>query len=484
MEMDQGARDLQELGWQIMAEDAVDLPPPSGESMFFGVEEVDGDEFTRILGGKRPITAVEQGSPTEQAEQPASKKRKKRKRPTKKEREKLRKKKEAQESEKGAEAPAPAAGRGDRKGASAINKQEKEDEEDVSEEKADEQEKVELPAKWEGLGVELHPTIVRGIVAAGFQAPTPIQAAVLPRALLFRQDVVGAAQTGSGKTLAFGIPLVHLLLEAKATQPAWFDTQSPKALVLAPTRELAMQVTQHLRRIAGGAGSKATTTSLQITPIVGGMAEQKQQRFLKMHPEVIVATPGRFWEMVKNDQDGEEPFLSRLGRLRFLVVDEADRMVETGRFRELKSLLQYVHDQEAVESLPPKERQRLEQLRRSKNKEWIIHDTGTTYVEGEGIREDAAELSADEDAALEGNVDHAGDAVHEDVDENEVEADQADEETQRFAPKPPRQTFIFSATLKALNDAKKSNKKKAKSPDKTTLEVGHILDLVLPPGAQ
>ncbi|XP_006879266.1 PREDICTED: ATP-dependent RNA helicase DDX24 [Elephantulus edwardii] len=104
-------------------------------------------------------------------------------------------------------------------------------------------------------------------------------------------------------------------------------------LVLTPTRELAVQVKQHVDAVARFTGIKTAI-------LVGGMSAQKQQRMLNRHPEIVIATPGRLWELVKE----KHPHLSNLRQLRCLVVDEADRMVEKGHFAELSQLLELLND--------------------------------------------------------------------------------------------------------------------------------------------
>ncbi|XP_008585275.1 PREDICTED: ATP-dependent RNA helicase DDX24 [Galeopterus variegatus] len=104
-------------------------------------------------------------------------------------------------------------------------------------------------------------------------------------------------------------------------------------LVLTPTRELAVQVKQHIDAVAKFTGIKTAI-------LVGGMSTQKQQRMLNRHPEIVVATPGRLWELIKE----KHSYLSNLRQLRCLVVDEADRMVEKGHFAELSQLLEMLND--------------------------------------------------------------------------------------------------------------------------------------------
>ncbi|KAI7864976.1 P-loop containing nucleoside triphosphate hydrolase protein [Spinellus fusiger] len=153
-----------------------------------------------------------------------------------------------------------------------------------------------------------------------FTHPTPIQEKVLPVALQGRH-IIGAAETGSGKTLAFGIPIVRHILNHK-------NKHGLGALILTPTRELAIQVKNHIQNIA-------VFTSLRVEVIVGGMSVQKQQRVLKTMPDVVVATPGRFWEIFSENDE----YLSMLKHIQFLVLDEADRMLERGHFAELTNIL-------------------------------------------------------------------------------------------------------------------------------------------------
>ncbi|XP_043222235.1 ATP-dependent RNA helicase DDX24-like [Amphibalanus amphitrite] len=198
--------------------------------------------------------------------------------------------------------------------------------------------------------------LLAGLAELGYEQPTEIQRRCLPAAIRGRMDVVGAAETGSGKTLAFALPVLYGVMKemqrsaagAAANRSAvdsdddsdWpTDDGSaestpggPRALILAPTRELAIQVKDHIVAVAKYTGVKVVT-------VVGGMSEQKQQRLLSRRPEVVVATPGRLWEFI----EAGDRFLSDLSRLAFLVVDETDRMLEKGHFQQLHLLLERVN---------------------------------------------------------------------------------------------------------------------------------------------
>ena len=179
-----------------------------------------------------------------------------------------------------------------------------------------------VQAGWGSFG--LHPLLLSGLAQLGFATPTPVQAATLPAALGEGCDVIGAAATGSGKTLAFGLPILDYC--ARALEAAEGANQDGRlvALVLCPTRELALQVAAHLSAAGRAAG-------VRVAALVGGLAQAKQSRLLSQRPQVVVATPGRLWELASGgsgEGGGEQHLVEGLPSLRFLVLDEADRMVE------------------------------------------------------------------------------------------------------------------------------------------------------------
>ncbi|CAM6046951.1 unnamed protein product [Sphagnum compactum] len=194
--------------------------------------------------------------------------------------------------------------------------------------------------------LRIHPLLLKALSALGFREPTPVQKACIPAAAHQGKDVIGAAETGSGKTLAFSIPILQRLLDEqdKVLRQTDYSGQSEeisgqvkkhsgagsplRALIITPTRELALQVCEHVR-------AAAKFTSIKVVPIVGGMAAQKQQRLLKQQPHIVVGTPGRLWELMS----GGESHLLELSLLSFFVLDEADRMVEKGHFQELQSII-------------------------------------------------------------------------------------------------------------------------------------------------
>ncbi len=131
---------------------------------------------------------------------------------------------------------------------------------------------------------------------------------------------------GSGKTLAFGLPIIQHLLQLRGTTtPPAPRTQANaplRALILCPTRELALQVTDHLRVIA-------QPNDIWVVPLVGGISTQKQERLLKKFPEIVVATPGRLWDLM---QQGHQHLVD-FSQLSHFVLDEADHMLQLGHFK-------------------------------------------------------------------------------------------------------------------------------------------------------
>ncbi|MDD5560436.1 DEAD/DEAH box helicase [Candidatus Methylomirabilis sp.] len=162
--------------------------------------------------------------------------------------------------------------------------------------------------------------IRKGIETAGFTQCTPIQAEALPLALAGK-DVAGQAQTGSGKTAAFLIPLfVRLLNSRRPTLPG-----APRALILAPTRELAVQILWDAELLGG-------FTDLTRHAVYGGVDYQKQRDALQQNVDILIGTPGRLIDYFKQG-------VYELSQVEVLIVDEADRMFDMGFIKDLRFLL-------------------------------------------------------------------------------------------------------------------------------------------------
>lgn len=188
----------------------------------------------------------------------------------------------------------------------------------------------------EWVPLDLSPELLSSIARLKFPKPTPIQAAAIPE-ILNGHDVIGKASTGSGKTLAFGIPIVETWLGRLAEKPAENEKKSPIALILSPTRELAHQISDHIKDLCAG-----LTTPPYVCSITGGLSLQKQQRQLEK-ADIIISTPGRMWEMMSSSNT----VMYSLRDISFLVVDEADRLLKDGHFKEAEEIF------EALDKAPP-----------------------------------------------------------------------------------------------------------------------------------
>ena len=175
--------------------------------------------------------------------------------------------------------------------------------------------------------------ILRALNDQGYQFPTPIQAAAIPVVLKGR-DVMGAAQTGTGKTASFSLPIIQLLMAH--ANPSMSPARHPvRALVLTPTRELAVQVAENVK-------AYAQHTPLRSTVVFGGMDMKGQTVILKGGVEIVIATPGRLLDHVEQKN-------VTLSQVQMLVMDEADRMLDMG----------FLPDLQRIINMLPKKRQNL-----------------------------------------------------------------------------------------------------------------------------
>jgi ATP-dependent RNA helicase DeaD len=183
---------------------------------------------------------------------------------------------------------------------------------------------------FEGLG--LSEELVLHLETLGFTEPTPIQVQAIPH-LLAGRDVVGQAQTGTGKTAAFSLPILERID---------LDVTAVQALVLTPTRELAMQVTEAIRDLSGisSDGPVKVGRSVQVLTVYGGQSIDRQMQRLKRGVHVVVGTPGRILDMLSRGS-------LKLDKVKWLVLDEADEMLSMG----------FIQDVEKILDAAPKERQ-------------------------------------------------------------------------------------------------------------------------------
>jgi len=150
----------------------------------------------------------------------------------------------------------------------------------------------------------------------GFEEPSPIQKLTIPLLLKNEKDIVGQAQTGTGKTAAFGLPIMDIIKE---------NTGTVQALVLAPTRELAVQVSEEMNSFRGG-------RSIGVLPIYGGQSYDQQLRRLKKGVEIVVGTPGRVIDHLNRGT-------LKLNDLKFMILDEADEMLNMGFIEDIELIL-------------------------------------------------------------------------------------------------------------------------------------------------
>jgi len=179
---------------------------------------------------------------------------------------------------------------------------------------------------FESLGVSK--PVVATLFQLGIETPTPIQEQAIPL-LIQGRDLIGLAQTGTGKTAAFGLPLIERLLKEEKRP----DNRSVRTLILAPTRELVNQIADSLRKFI-------RKSPLRINVVVGGVSINKQQLQLERGSDILVATPGRLLDLCNRNA-------ITLTAVRYLVLDEADQMLDLG----------FVHDLRKIAKMVPKRRQ-------------------------------------------------------------------------------------------------------------------------------
>jgi ATP-dependent RNA helicase RhlE len=162
--------------------------------------------------------------------------------------------------------------------------------------------------------------LMRALSAASFTTPTPIQAQAIPP-LVSGRDMIGLAQTGTGKTAAFALPMLQRLSQHNARPIA----RMPRALVLAPTRELALQIADSTRTLG-------RFTRQRVAVVMGGVGIGGQAKVLAQGVDILIATPGRLLDLMEQGQ-------VRLDRVEYFVLDEADRMLDMGFIRDIRKIV-------------------------------------------------------------------------------------------------------------------------------------------------
>ena len=167
--------------------------------------------------------------------------------------------------------------------------------------------------------LSLNESLLRALAQEGYQMPTDVQRVAIPEVLAGR-DLLATAQTGTGKTAAFALPMLHMLHDKPLS-----GGRGIRALILTPTRELALQIEASLR-------SYGRYLSLRTAVVLGGVPAPPQIRALRNGPEILVATPGRLLDLLNQGH-------VRLGRVEILVLDEADRMLDMGFVRDVRKIV-------------------------------------------------------------------------------------------------------------------------------------------------
>ena len=166
--------------------------------------------------------------------------------------------------------------------------------------------------------LELSPKIMAGISDMGFEEPSPIQKQAIPIAMQGK-DIIGQAQTGTGKTAAFGIPILERIEGL---------TKYPQAIIIAPTRELALQVSEELAKIG-------KHKRIKVAAIYGGQSIDRQIRVLQGGVHIVVGTPGRLLDHLNRKT-------LKLDDIKILVLDEADEMLDMGFIDDIETILKAV----------------------------------------------------------------------------------------------------------------------------------------------
>ncbi len=169
--------------------------------------------------------------------------------------------------------------------------------------------------------MNLSKPIIEALDNAGYHTPTPIQQAAIP-IILQQRDVLACAQTGTGKTAAFSLPIIEQLL---SSAPENRSFQGPRALILAPTRELAIQIGENI-------AVYVSKTRIRQTVVFGGVSIVNQLAELRKRPEIVVATPGRLLDLLNQRA-------LTLQQVEFLVLDEADRMLDMGFIKDIRTII-------------------------------------------------------------------------------------------------------------------------------------------------
>ncbi|MBS9776416.1 MAG: DEAD/DEAH box helicase [Fusobacterium sp.] len=177
---------------------------------------------------------------------------------------------------------------------------------------------LEKMKEFSGLG--LGEKVLKVLSKKGYESPTPIQKLTIPAMLTSDKDIIGQAQTGTGKTAAFSLPIIESYTPEKNIQ----------AIVLTPTRELALQVAEEIN-------SLSTSKKMKVIPVYGGQSIDIQRKLIKVGVDIVVGTPGRVIDLIGRK-------LLKLENLKYFILDEADEMLNMGFIEDIEKILSYTND--------------------------------------------------------------------------------------------------------------------------------------------
>ena len=174
--------------------------------------------------------------------------------------------------------------------------------------------------------LDLRPPILRAITEGGYKSMTPIQDKAIP-ILLKGHDLIGVAQTGTGKTAAFSLPIIQMLVKGEGKR----RPKTARSLILAPTRELALQIEENIK-------SYAKYLHYKITLVFGGVSQNPQIKSIEQGTDILIATPGRLLDLIDQGH-------IKLGEVEYFVLDEADRMLDMGFIRDIRKIVAELPEQ-------------------------------------------------------------------------------------------------------------------------------------------
>ena len=334
-----------------------------------------------------------------------------------------------------------------------------------------------------------------------FKSPTEIQEKVLVYASS-KVDLIIQARTGEGKTLCYGIPICNYILNFYERSEEMIHKISPVALIIVPTRELSIQVKKHLDNILIDNSTQKSLYKIKVLNLLGGMAIEKQKRELSRNPEILISTPGRLWELIERE---ESEILERINKLKFFVIDEADRMTETGHFKELKNIIDYIYSRIEIKEDEQKEnaKEKISKIGEGynpdedlKENEFIAKKLGVDLSNIETV--DPIQLMKENSKFEDINIDEEEEEKEENEfaenieEENEEEEDKnvlnlkkirqekkkLAEEKIEYTTKVGMRTILCSATIDQIHKQQPPSKKGKNKKQKISTEEEHFQNLI------